>query len=741
MTNFKTPATAPKYSLLSMALAAAMIATPAFAQTTAPTKDEPTTTTTPEAKKPTNVGTVQVRGASDLDERKNESVSKIIINREDFLKQGDTSIMDVLKRLPGISTGGRGGGPRMRGLGGGYTQILVDGSPQGAGFQLAQIAPDMIERIEIVPSATAEYSTRAVAGTINIVLRKNVSRSQRKLTGMIGRGGHREMEGANITFSNSMPKFGYNVMLGVNNMDSQSKSRSTEQRYDANDNLVGFRNINSVNEGDNVSLHSMTRLNWQLGNGDSLAFQMMAFGGNNKGNSQSWDIATLGQQAMLANGLTNSTSKSRSARPSLEWTHPFGEAGTFTLRGGMDFDKSDSSTHYIGNDINGNQRVVRDWYSDSRGNDYKINGKVENTFAQKHKVTAGWEVENSKDTASRLQYDTFTGQPTTTFVDDNTVKIKRASMFVQDEFRVNKRLSTYLGARWEGSETKVEGLTFDPVKNKTSVFSPIASMLYRLSDTERDQIRVGLARTYNQPGSRQLIPRSYSSVDDDNSPTNPVGSGNPNLKPEISLGLDVAYENYFAKTGFFGISGYYRHIDDAISNQISFVDGLWISRPENAGKAKAWGISAEAKFPLRAFLPNGPDMDIRSNIARNWSTVDYWPSPYNVLASQTPVTGNLGFDWRATPKLTVGSDVSYNRGRISRTSLDSTQQTWSVWNMDAFATYKFSPKFLIRFSANNLLPKDERTQTLYDLASGGWMQRDNWSSNYRSYRLMAEYKF
>ena len=61
--------------------------------------------------------------------------------------------------------------------------------------------------------------------------------------------------------------------------------------------------------------------------------------------------------------------------------------------------------------------------------------------------------------------------------------------------------------------------------------------------------------------------------------------------------------------------------------------------------------------------------------------------------------------------------------------------------MDAFATYKFSPKFLIRFSANNLLPKDERTQTLYDLASGGWMQRDNWSDNYRSYRLMAEYKF
>ena len=32
-----------------------------------------------------------------------------------------------------------------------------------------RVAPDLIERIEIVRSASAEFSTQAVAGTINII--------------------------------------------------------------------------------------------------------------------------------------------------------------------------------------------------------------------------------------------------------------------------------------------------------------------------------------------------------------------------------------------------------------------------------------------------------------------------------------------------------------------------------------------------------------------------------------------
>jgi outer membrane cobalamin receptor len=76
------------------------------------------------------------------------------VNHEEINKYGDTNVMDVLKRLPGITVdsgpGGRGGAIRMRGLGTGYTQILVNGERMPPGFSLDSIAPDMIERIEII---------------------------------------------------------------------------------------------------------------------------------------------------------------------------------------------------------------------------------------------------------------------------------------------------------------------------------------------------------------------------------------------------------------------------------------------------------------------------------------------------------------------------------------------------------------------------------------------------------------
>ena len=63
---------------------------------------------------------------------------------------------------------GRGGAPRMRGLGAGYTQILINGDPMPQGFALDQLSPSQIERIEVLRAPTAETGTRAIAGTNTI---------------------------------------------------------------------------------------------------------------------------------------------------------------------------------------------------------------------------------------------------------------------------------------------------------------------------------------------------------------------------------------------------------------------------------------------------------------------------------------------------------------------------------------------------------------------------------------------
>lgn len=71
----------------------------------------------------------------------------------------------------------RAEGVRMRGLGGQLRQILLDGDPAPTGFSLDSIPADLVGRIEIPPTAIAEYSTRSIAETINIVLRKSATRA------------------------------------------------------------------------------------------------------------------------------------------------------------------------------------------------------------------------------------------------------------------------------------------------------------------------------------------------------------------------------------------------------------------------------------------------------------------------------------------------------------------------------------------------------------------------------------
>ncbi|MFM2347365.1 MAG: hypothetical protein RL654_2118, partial [Pseudomonadota bacterium] len=63
-------------------------------------------------------------------ERRQATAAKTVIGREELERQGDATVTEVLRRQPGVTLDGRpgrGGNPRLRGLGSGYTQILING--------------------------------------------------------------------------------------------------------------------------------------------------------------------------------------------------------------------------------------------------------------------------------------------------------------------------------------------------------------------------------------------------------------------------------------------------------------------------------------------------------------------------------------------------------------------------------------------------------------------------------------
>jgi outer membrane receptor for ferrienterochelin and colicins len=148
---------------------------------------------------------VEVSAASGAVRREADTAAKIIIGRDDIGQYGDNNLAAVLKRQPGVSVVGNE--VRMRGLGAGYTQILINGDPAPPGFSIESMAPEMIERIEIMRSATAEYSMQAVAGSINLVLRKGASHAEREWKLGSGRVDQRWNPSASLRVADKSPGF------------------------------------------------------------------------------------------------------------------------------------------------------------------------------------------------------------------------------------------------------------------------------------------------------------------------------------------------------------------------------------------------------------------------------------------------------------------------------------------------------------------------------------------------------
>src|SRR5690242_6859536 len=75
-----------------------------------------------------------------------------------------------------------GSGLQIQGIGGENVKILIDGMPitgrQNGNIDLSQILMDNVERIEIVEGPlSVSYGTDALAGTINIITKKNQSKA------------------------------------------------------------------------------------------------------------------------------------------------------------------------------------------------------------------------------------------------------------------------------------------------------------------------------------------------------------------------------------------------------------------------------------------------------------------------------------------------------------------------------------------------------------------------------------
>jgi iron complex outermembrane receptor protein len=642
------------------------------------------------------------QGAADL--RRAASVARQIYGREELDRFGDTNVLDVMRRLPGVSVAG--GGPRMRGLGAGFTQVLINGDRAPQGFQLDQLSPSQVERIEVLRAPTAETSAQAVAGTINIILKDAPRRTERQLRLGLSDGLERPMANLNLTYGEARAPWAWTVPVSL--FEWRRESRNTlERRGPGTDGATAVAVQQGRPENWGRGFNLGPRLNWRFSDDETLALSSFVQKGwwNNR---NAFDNRVVSGLPVLDDD-SRADGTWQNLRGNVVWNRRFGDqrielrAGLQQSRGGFD------STN-----LRQGAETLR---SVGRNSDEGVTqaGKYSRLLGEAHSLTAGWELELSDRDERRTT--TRNGLPLSPEFEGQPfeAKVQRRAFYVQDEWEISPQLQTVLGLRHERIQTDSRGTATD-VDNTSSVLSPLWHLTWRLDPKGRDLVRASIARTYRAPGIGTLLARPtinalYTDTTRPNTEVAPDRVGNPALRPELSTGVDVAFEKYLAAGGVWSVGVFHRRITD-LTRTVTTLQAVpwatvprWVAQPRNFASATTQGLELElrgrASELLPALLPEARNTNLRGALSLYRSRVASLPGPDNRLDGQQPWTMTLGFDHRVNGKpLTFGGSFTFNPAYDTQLFTDQLQQRSSTRALDLFAQWVFRPGLSMRVAAN-----------------------------------------
>ena len=673
------------------------------------------------------------QGSTEL--RRAASFAKQIYGREELDRYGDTNALDVMRRLPGVNVDS--GGPRMRGLGSGYTQILINGDPAPPGFNLDQLSPSQIERIEVIKAATAEQSSQAVAGSINVILKETSRRSLSSLRLGLASGKDRPLGNVNYSISESAGPF--NMSLPISVFEWNREIRNTVDRKMAgSDGQTAISEqlgkINSWGWGYNFA----PRFNYKVSDEQTIALATFFQKGYWNNRTDYTNRAVLGNPIFDDNAIQDGYWENR--RGNLTWINRFSEDQRIEIKAGVQQSRSAF-------DLRNLRAGATQLQTAGSNQDDAITqaGKYSQLLGSAHTLTAGWDLENRERLERRTTTNgagmallpSFEGQAF-------EAQMRRQAYYIQDEWEISPQWQLNLGLRNEriASESKNAAL---PVSNVSSVLSPLAHVTYKFDPKRRDMVRASLTRSYKAAGLNALLARpvvnsAYANTNQTNTYLAPDRIGNPTLSPELATGLDIAYENYLSNDGIFSVGVFHRNLTNVVRNLTELrsvpwaAAPRWITQPQNFSDAVTSGLEFELRGRASDLMPqlmgNAKALNIRSSLSFYRSSIAALSGPNNRLDGQQPWSANLGFDQRISGlPLSVGGNLSITPGYDTRQTAEQSFKRSSTKGIDLFAMMPLSPSMSIRAAASagvqQFGPPNGSTQTL--MSNGDYILTDRYA--------------
>jgi len=611
-------------------------------------------------------------------------------------------------------------GARLRGLDPGYTQILINGEQvPGSGvdrsFFVDRIPAELIERVEIVRSSSADRSGDALSGAINIILRDALS-----LDGGYVKAGalhfdDSEVKGSYGAVYGTEIMGGGRILLGGNIQGRHNPKQKVSLRYD---DVLAFDNRedqSDVRDGTDYSLNGSMIVPVGLGELDLSGSWVRTERTETEQSREYDDIVSTALINLLETSDQFEEIFQENWQVRAKFTAPlFGGKANFKV-GYASFEDDITNTEFKEEWVGGAPDVGT--LEGEREFTDMIDRETFASFSQLYelekvdvKFGADW---RSKSRTSDIRVTENAGGPlfpAPVIGDDQAYDIEETRF---DPFLVLRgqrgAVEFEAGLRYETTTTEItdrNGGGSTRSSNDFEIALPSAHLLYNV--TSDDRIRASVARTVRRPSFDQLSP---ALLEEEPTEDNDL-VGNPDLQPESAWGFDLGYEHRIGRRGVAGVNFFYREVTNRIELQstgvVSSEGSGFVLTPANIGNGSVMGVEFDLSTPLTFIgLEN-------TGVFMNYSWLD---SEITDLVTgekrrfndQAEFVFNVGFihdivEWGTS----FGSSYRLQGDQFNRILGETVETTYGA-DLEMFIEQRFGERFVLRLAGSNLLnaSKDE----------------------------------
>ncbi|GHA17580.1 hypothetical protein GCM10008090_29110 [Arenicella chitinivorans] len=629
----------------------------------------------------------------------------------DFFQRFEpVSVGDMLKRTPGVafsSDVGEYDSPQLRGLGNGYTQVLINGkvvpsASDDRAFFVDRIPAEIVDRIQIIRSPSADLSGAGIGGVINIILKEGQA-----LNGGSARAGVTNVDGDENKLNTS---FAYG---GQSNTAQWSLTGSfqerfvpkvkTEEVFDDERNLEEFQNENDDRDSDDLTLGGDVR--FELNEKNSLSLSANYIKTKRQEDQDETTFEVEDSEFQLAEATLDDVDiEEQTALYGISWEHVPSE--NIVFRSFADFSKvelSETAIVFEGDDaaaleLDETEVIIIADDLTRLGTEFSVKTSDSSSL----KFGLHWD---DKHRSNRLTVIDDEGDAAIQAFDTDEQLI---AGFVKSEIVINDGLQIEAGLRITNIDREIQGSNTSDSASEYAKTHLLPSFHASYAHPNGGVYRLSLARTMRRPGFDQLSPIVFADEPEDGD----VSVGNPLLEEELSTGVDVGYEHPILRRGIIGINAFYRDVSNVIENGIvgeSDIGGALYS-VRNTGDGRVWGVELDMSFPLSertGFFANATLLDSK--------IVDPFTLKNRRFQDQPDAIFNIGLD-HTIPQWDASMGFSYQH-RGDSISIEYGEEVLLQYdaNLEIFFEKRFVNGVIVRLTGNNLLDAEKvENFTKYD---------------------------